>query len=115
MRNNSTNIGKNIRALRLSKGWTQKELSEKLGCTQKTITAYECNTRYPTAEKLPAIARVFGVSVNDLYGKEFKKNENKVKNPKLWKRFEKIETLSPSDKTTIFKMIDSLITHQKPQ
>jgi transcriptional regulator with XRE-family HTH domain len=113
MNNESKNLGKNIRALRLEKGWTQRDLAAKLGTTQKTITAYECSTRHPTAEKIPAIAAIFGVTVNDLYGATFEKKNGKAKNPKLWKKFEQVEQLPDTDKRTVFRMIDGLFAQKK--
>jgi len=113
MNNQAKNIGKNIRALRLEKGWTQKDFAAKLYTTQKTITAYECGTRHPTAEKIPAIAALLSVSVNDLYGATFTKKNEKAKNPKLWKKFEQVEQLPDTDKRSVFRMIDGLMTQKK--
>ena len=112
MNNEAKNLGKNIRALRLEKGWTQQNLAEQLETTQKTITAYECGTRHPTAEKMPLIAAVFSVSVNELYGTTFTKTAGKTKNPKLWKKFEQIEKLPDTDKRSVFRMIEGLLTQQ---
>jgi transcriptional regulator with XRE-family HTH domain len=109
------NIGKNIRAFRLAKGWTQHDLAEKLGSTQKTITAYERGTRHPTAEKIPKIAGIFNVTVNELYGIAFTKKTGKDKNPKLWKRFEQIDKLPQSEKSAVIKMLDAMIDRNKKE
>jgi transcriptional regulator with XRE-family HTH domain len=111
--NKSNNMGKNIRALRREKGWTQQDLAKKLGTTQKTITAYECGTRHPTAEKIPDIAALFGITVNELYGTTFTIKHAKAKNPKLWKKFEQVEQLPETDKRSVFRMIDGLLAGQK--
>jgi transcriptional regulator with XRE-family HTH domain len=114
MNSEAKNLGKNIRALRFEKGWTQHDLALKVASTQKTITAYECGTRHPTAEKIPVIAAVFGVTVNELYGASYTKKREKTKNPKLWKKFELIDHLPNNDKRTVFRMIDGLLAQRKP-
>lgn len=113
MEDKAKNMGKNIRALRLEKGWTQQDLADKLGTTQKTITAYECGTRHPTAEKIPQISALFGITVNEIYGATFTRKNGKAKNPKLWKKFEQVENLPESDRRSIFRMIDGLLAGQK--
>jgi transcriptional regulator with XRE-family HTH domain len=113
MNNEAKNMGKNIRALRLERGWTQQDLAEKLKTTQKTITAYECGTRHPTAEKIPTIAALFEITVNEIYGTTFTKKNGKAKNPKMWKKFEQVVRLPETDKRSVFRMIDGLLAGQK--
>lgn len=113
MNNRAKNLGKNIRALRLEKGWTQQDLAQRLDTTQKTITAYECGTRHPTAEKIPQIATLFGVTVNQLYGTAAKPKATKKKSPKLWKKFQQVEELPDADRRTVFRMIDGLMAGRK--
>jgi len=114
MKNQAENIGKNIRRLRLERGWTQQDLANKLGTTQKTVTAYECGTRYPTAEKIPVIANLFGVSINDLYGATVPPKRRKAKNPRLWKRFQQVEQLPETDKRSVFRTIEGLLSKKIP-
>ena len=63
-------LGKNIKSLRTEKGWTQKELSEKLGVTIKTISYFELGERQPSRETLIKLAEIFGISVDRLLGNE---------------------------------------------
>jgi len=58
---------KNLRNLRIACGLTQRELADKLGVAQCTIVFWEQGSKYPTADKLPAIARLLGCSIDDLY------------------------------------------------
>ncbi|HAJ79020.1 MAG TPA: hypothetical protein DCO75_04550 [Fibrobacteres bacterium] len=114
MNNPSKELSKNIRVLRKQHGWTQTDLSKKLGCSQETITLYEKNIRKPSADLIPIIAKIFGVSVDQLYNlKENLQSTGKDKNPKLWKKFEQIEQLPPSDKRAVFKMVDGLLTQRR--
>ncbi len=62
-------IGEQICKLRKSKGWTQYTLGKKLGKKTSTISAYETNAKFPSAECLIEMAELFGVSIDTLvYG-----------------------------------------------
>ena len=55
---------KTIRELREERGWTQLELANRLGVTPSTIYSWERGRYEPTASKLRALARAFGVSMD---------------------------------------------------
>ena len=57
---------KTIRELREGRGWTQLELANKLGVTPATVYNWERGRYEPSASKLRAIARAFGVSMDDI-------------------------------------------------
>lgn len=57
-----------LKALRQKSNLTQKELGEKIGLTNKTISNYEKGDRQPNNEALLELARLFGVSVSYLLG-----------------------------------------------
>ena len=63
-------FGKRLRELRRSRGWTQSQLSSRLGLTKSVISAYETALRYPSYDILIRIASLFGVSVDYLLGIE---------------------------------------------
>ena len=58
-----TNINENIRVLRLSRGWTQEELAEKLHVTRQAVGHYESGRTVPDVETCRRLAEVFGVSL----------------------------------------------------
>lgn len=72
-------IGKFIAALRKEKGFTQEQLGEKLGVTNKTISRWENGNYMPDVEMLSLLSQEFGVTINELIigerleTKEFKK------------------------------------------
>lgn len=53
-----------ITSLRKEKNWTQKELAERLGVTDKAISKWETGKSYPDISLLPKIADIFGVSTD---------------------------------------------------
>ncbi len=59
-------IGKFIAQLRKEQNYTQEQLGEKLGVTNKTISRWETGTYLPPAEALLSISQTFGVSVNEI-------------------------------------------------
>lgn len=66
-------FGANIRQLRQERGWTQLELAEKLGISQKAITSYEREAREPNLEKIQQLAKVFEIPIEVLFGQPQKK------------------------------------------
>jgi len=59
-------IGKTIAELRKAKGWTQIELAEKLQVSDKAVSKWEQEGGIPSVEFFPALAEVFGVSIDYL-------------------------------------------------
>ncbi len=49
-------------------GLTQTETAEALGVAQGNISMWETGRTYPSAEKLPAIAKLFGCTIDELFG-----------------------------------------------
>jgi len=59
-----------LRRLRTEKGYTQEKLAELLGVSPQSVSRWECGTTLPDVTLLPAIARVYGVTIDDLYREE---------------------------------------------
>lgn len=55
-------VGDNIRKLRESKAWTQRDLSKLLHCSKQTISNYENGRRVPDVDTINELAELFGVS-----------------------------------------------------
>ena len=80
-------IGKTIAELRKAKGWTQIELAEKLNVSDKAVSKWEKDNGLPSIEFFPALADLFGVSIDYLMtGKKTdKKKELEIKENKTRK------------------------------
>lgn len=63
-----TFLGQRLKALREEKGYTQKQLAEKLGINSVTYLHYEKEQREPPLSLLADIAKFYGVSVDYLLG-----------------------------------------------
>ena len=55
-----------LKELREEKSITQAELADELGITRSTVAGYETKGKQPDYERLIAIARFFGVSIDYL-------------------------------------------------
>ena len=59
-------IGAFIAQLRRERDWTQEELGERLGVTNKTVSRWENGNYMPSIELLALMGREFDVSLNEL-------------------------------------------------
>lgn len=62
----STNLGENIKEMRLRKNMTQSQLANKLGVSKQVISAYEKGKRMPSYDILFKLANIFSTTINDL-------------------------------------------------
>lgn len=67
------NIGKNIKSFRRRCGFTQAYLAERLGISVQAVSKWENGTSLPDIMLLPEIARVFGVSIDELFSEDKKR------------------------------------------
>lgn len=58
--------GNKIRQFRLEKGYSQKELAKLLNVTSRTISRWEQNNNQPNPDELNKLAKLIGVSAEDL-------------------------------------------------
>lgn len=63
-------FGERLKALRLEKKISQKELAEKLGTAKSIISFYESGDRFPSYDVLIKIAYIFNTSTDFLLGIE---------------------------------------------
>ena len=61
-------LSKKITELRLSFGWTQVQLAQKLGITKQTISNWENDNIQPSIDMLVKLSKVFNVSTDYLLG-----------------------------------------------
>lgn len=96
--NKNHSIGKTIASLRKSKGWTQVELAGKLNVSDKAVSKWEKDDSSPSVEFFPALAELFGVSID--YIMTGKKVEPEIV------AVSKIELCAKKDDVASFKLLD---------
>lgn len=62
-----TVFANNLRKLRLEKAYTQEQAAELLSVSAQSVSRWECGSTMPDVMLLPEIAKIYGVTVDDLY------------------------------------------------
>ncbi|MBQ2719505.1 MAG: helix-turn-helix transcriptional regulator [Clostridia bacterium] len=70
-----------IVALRKANGFTQEGFARAVGVTRQAVYKWEVGDSYPEAEKLLAIKRLFGISIDDLLDDSFDVVVERAKKP----------------------------------
>ena len=68
--------GRFIAEERKKKGYTQKQLAEKLNISDKTISKWECGNGFPEVSLLLPLCEELGITVNDLLSGELVSGED---------------------------------------
>lgn len=63
-------IGRFLAELRRENHWTQEQLGEKIGVTNKTVSRWETGTYLPPVDMLQALCGLYGVSLNEILSGE---------------------------------------------
>ena len=99
-----TQIGKFIAELRKEHGFTQEQLGDKVGVTNKTVSRWETGTYLPPVDVLLTMSELFGVSINEiLSGKRLSKEEYIETAEENLKQAIKATSFSLEEKTKYFK------------
>ena len=59
-------IGEFLAKLRKEQGWTQEQLGEKLGVTNKTVSRWENGNYLPPVEVLQLLSELYGLTINEI-------------------------------------------------
>jgi transcriptional regulator with XRE-family HTH domain len=103
------NLADKIKFLRKENGWTQADLAKQLHCSQELIAAYENKRRKPTIDKIPDIAKIFRISINELYGSDFFAERQEPINHKLVKKLRSVENLPPKAQKKVVDFINLVV------
>ena len=63
-------IGENIRTLRMQQGLTQEQVAARLGVSYQAVSKWETCVNTPDISLLPALAELFGVTIDALFSRE---------------------------------------------
>ncbi len=69
-------LGKRIAQYRKNKGLTQEKLAEALGVTAQAVSKWENDLSCPDINILPRLAEIFGITTDELLGRESQKVHN---------------------------------------
>ena len=63
-------LGEKLMKLRKKQGMSQQEVASELGVTRQTVSNWECDQGAPSLDKAVGLARLYGVSLDDLAADE---------------------------------------------
>ena len=94
-------MGEFLAALRKSKGYTQQEVADSLGVSNKTVSSWETGASCPDISMLPVLAELYGVTCDEIIrGRRLGAEET----PSPSKRKKATERLLQSQKTNLFTL-----------
>lgn len=103
------NFGERLRHVRKARGYTQTELGEAIGVSQRVITYYEREAERPPAHLLAKIGVTLGVAIDELLGLKDVKRAPGSHEGRLWRKLKQAEKLPPADRRTLVKVLDGLL------
>jgi transcriptional regulator with XRE-family HTH domain len=109
-------FGDRLKHFRMDRGWTQTDLGEHVGISQRVVAYYETEGGSPAPELLIKFADALNVSTDVLLGR---KNDPKrtsgpsPKNLRLLRQFEQLEQLPAEERKTVLKMIDAFASRPR--
>jgi len=102
-------LGQRIARLRRDRGLTQVELAERLGLTQPAVSDYENDDTRLSADVVVQIARILGVSTDELLGLKETPTAAGSRNRRLHRRLQEIEKLPRRDQQALLRTIEAFI------
>jgi transcriptional regulator with XRE-family HTH domain len=105
-------IGDRLRDLRKARGFTQQELAEAIGTSQRMIAYYEAQGGNVSADVVAKLADVLKVSIDELVrGKNGKAARTKVapQDLRLMRKLRQVEKLPLKDRRSVLQLIDALV------
>jgi transcriptional regulator with XRE-family HTH domain len=110
----SETFGERLLRLRQARGYSQRELGDRVGVSQRMMTYYEREAEHPPAYLLPRLAEALGVTVDELMGvRPVKEQAAAPRNTRLWRKLRDIEKLPPGDRKAVLKFVDALLVRQR--
>lgn len=109
-------IGARLRGLRVEQGVSQVNLAKLIGTHQTAISQVEVGRRGVSVQQIVKLARALKVTPDRILGEGHSvQRVNRLRNGKLLRRLERIETLPPAKQRVLLQMLDAFIDkHGRP-
>lgn len=99
--------------LRKARGFSQTELGELVGISQRMMAHYEGRAVRVPADLLARLASALNVPMEELMGLSPTRDKPAPANSRLWRKLRQIEKLPPGDRRAVLKILDGLLARQK--
>ena len=84
-------------------------LAETLGVSQQTIQAYEVGRRRIQVSALPVVARILGISLEELFGASSHAKSKRGPASQLQRSIERISELPKSKQKFVMEMLETVL------
>jgi transcriptional regulator with XRE-family HTH domain len=106
-------FGERLAELRAEQGITQAQLAERIGSSQRAISAYETVAEYPPTAVVVELARALEVSADELLGLAPQKRSRAAQEDpearRLRKKFQQVMALPEKDRRAVIRLVNSLV------
>ena len=103
-------IAQRLLRMRKEKGITQAEMAEFLGVTQSVVSDYERGELRLHGELIAKVAKILGVSADEILGLEPVKRSGAGNNRRLLRRIQQIDQLPKRDQEALLRTIDAFLS-----
>jgi transcriptional regulator with XRE-family HTH domain len=107
-----TESGARLAALRKAAGLSQGQLAKAIGIPQRTVSFYERQADHLPSDLLPKLARVLGVSIEEILGLDHLTGSKRGPKSKLERQFEVISQLPRTRQQFVSKLLDELLSKE---
>jgi len=104
-----TRLGARVAELRKAQSITQVQLAEALNVSQQTINSYEVGRRRIPVSTLPQLARLLGVTVEELLVNDAAAAKKRGPAPRLQQQIERIQQLPRTQQKFVMQMLDTVL------
>ena len=102
------NLGEKIKAIRMAKGLTGKELGIRSSTGQSTISEIERGIRSPNIDTLQRICDVLGIQISELFDEE-------ESSPNLVRMRELFMQLNPHEQLAVIHLLETMLQNRLPK
>ncbi|WP_326510117.1 helix-turn-helix transcriptional regulator [Noviherbaspirillum album] len=106
-------LGERMASMRKARNLTQVQFAEALGVSQQTVQAYEVGRRRIPVSALPIVARLFDVSLEELFGEGNRSRGKRGPTSRLEQQMEAISQLPKTQQRFVTQMLDTVLTQAK--
>lgn len=76
--NTSSDLHTRLKNARIQKGYSQNDIAEKLNISRQAVSRWENGHAYPDIDNLALLSEIYGISVDELLGKEVTETTNNI-------------------------------------
>lgn len=102
-------LGQRVRDLRKEQDLTQAQLADLLGISQQLVALYERGQHRMPLDLLPEVARLLGVSVEEVLGVT-PQSARRGPTPKLQQQLDRISRLPRAKQRIVMEMLDGVLS-----